>query len=206
MDTQEIDLISPKIIEEAYSYEQFVTLVEKLFEVEKTTNGDNSESMLNYTKITLQRLNRISRTSVLEDDLVKEITANRRRMIWLVLNEGWCGDSGQNLPYINMIAESSDLIDLKIILRDQNPQLMDQFLTNGTRSIPKLIALDTDTLEVMGTWGPRPVEAQELFYELRENPELSGKERSRLLHTWYAKNKGKVLQQEFTHLIKEWNS
>ena len=60
----------------------------------------------------------------------------------LVLAEGWCGDAAQILPVINKIAEYSSLIDLKVVCRDENPELMDQFLTNGSKSIPKVIIID----------------------------------------------------------------
>ena len=74
-----------------------------------------------------------------------------------IRDRGWCGDAAQILPVINKMAEVSDKIDLRIVLRDDNENLMNLFLTNGTKSIPKLIIIDKATNKVINDFGPRPV-------------------------------------------------
>jgi hypothetical protein len=80
---------------------------------------------------------------------------------------------------------------------------MDAYLTNGARSIPKLIALDAETLEELGTWGPRPQASMDLFIELRER----GAEKPLImenLQRWYIADKNRTIQREFETLLDEW--
>jgi hypothetical protein len=104
------------------------------------------------------------------------------------------------------ISQISDKIKLRIILRDENPEIMDQFLTNGTRSIPKLICFDPDTYDVAGTWGPRPVGATELVKDLLKDPEVTADMRKEAVQRWYLQNRGEQLQSELSALLVEWDS
>jgi hypothetical protein len=81
---------------------------------------------------------------------------------------------------------------------------MDKYLTNGGRSIPKLICLKTETLEEIGTWGPRPAVIQQIVNENKDNPDLSFGEKVRMIHSWYETDKTITLQKEFIDLIKNW--
>ncbi len=87
--------------------------------------------------------------------------------LWMVLTEPWCGDSAFLLPVIAEAAALSENVTLRILLRDDNLDIMDQYLTDGSRSIPKLVAFSEDGDERF-TWGPRPEEARQLFATLRE--------------------------------------
>lgn len=153
MSTIKESVITHKIIEEALEYEAFNLLTNTLFDESRTTNDDNSEGMLEYTKLNIQRTNRIDKRGVIREDiqsLIRQISGNQ---IWLVITEGWCGDSAQILPYIKKMTEFAENIELRIILRDKYPEVMDAFLTDGkSRSIPKVIVLDAQTLEVLGEW------------------------------------------------------
>ena len=124
-------------------------------------------------------------------------------MIWLIITEGWCGDAAQNIPTIEKIAAQSENIETRYILRDENLELMDNYLTNNARSIPKLIALDADNLEVVGTWGPRPQISMDYFQELKnqglEKPEIMEK-----LQRWYIADKEHSIQTEFENLLDQW--
>lgn len=154
--TEETTVISKELLDEAVDYHTHIQQIAKLFEQGRTTNNDNRPNMLDYTKLYLQRTSRWDKRGIIDEELIHKLESFPRKMIWLVLNEGWCGDSAQSLPFINKMADMSENITLKIILRDKNFEIMDEFLTHGARSIPKLIALDEETLEVLGTWGPRP--------------------------------------------------
>jgi len=119
---------------------------------------------------------------------------------WFVITESWCGDSAQNLPIIAKLASLREKIDFKIVLRNSNLDFMDLYLTDGKRSIPKLIVLDENDIELF-RWGPRPVEAQNLFTKLKNE----GVEKSvinKQLHLWYARNKGKEVEKEIVELIE----
>jgi len=122
---------------------------------------------------------------------------------WLVITEGWCGDAAQNLPFLNKMAELNPNITLKLVLRDEHPELMDEFLTNGGRSIPKVIGLD-ESLNVLGSWGPKPIPMQKEFLENKVSQERTGKEFTEYLHLWYAKDKGLTLQNEILAILDVW--
>ncbi|WP_421775089.1 thioredoxin family protein [Gracilimonas sp.] len=196
--------ITREIIENAYSFEEYTNMVQQLFDEGRTTNEDNRPNMLEYTKLNIHRTSKWNKRAKISDELQKGLKDFPNQMIWLVITEGWCGDAAQSLPFIYKMVELSGNIELKLILRDQYPEVMDEFLTNGSRSIPKLIALDHETLDVLGTWGPRPKEIQEVYMGERANPDIENKIATKNLHLWYARNKGNAMQEEFLPLLDEW--
>ena len=120
----------------------------------------------------------------------------------MVITEDWCGDSAQNLPYIASIAELNNNIDLRIVLRDENPDIMDHYLTNGiSRSIPILVAFN-EAGEELFIWGPRPEEAQEVIDELKSSG-AEKKDYMEKLHLWYARNRGKNIETKLDQLISD---
>lgn len=198
-------VITLEIIENAMNYSQYRALIDELLDQRKTTGTNHSEAMINYTKMNVHRMNRLDKQLELTDSLEKSLASLDKNWIWLVLTEAWCGDAAQNIPGIVKIAEQNDHIDLRFILRDENPDIMDEYLTNGGRSIPKLICLDADTLEEFGTWGPRPAEIQDKAMKWKDDPEISKEEWVEKLHKWYADDEGKSLQAEFEELIDRWS-
>src|SRR5258708_13119473 len=130
----------------------------------------------------------------------EQVVCVGRRQSWLVLTEGWGGDAAQSLAVMEALGQLNPLIRLRTLLRDENLELMDQYLTNGvSRSIPKLIAMDTDTLTVLFTWGPRPATLQELFYRMKAEGmtyDLIKEE----LQRWYNTDKTVTIQQEIAGL------
>jgi len=206
MQTISKDLITRETIKNAHTFDEFVDLTERLHEDGKVTNGNNTEAMLGYTKLNLQRFRRVYKTTKLKPEVVKKIKNTNREMVWLVINEGWCGDSAQSLPVLARIADESERITLKVILRDENLEIMDQYLTNGGRSVPKLIALDAKTFEELGTWGPRPEEAQNLYDKMKEDETSTYQERATAMQKWYSNNKGTAVQEEIADLLQEWEN
>lgn len=197
--------IAAETIEKAYSYSEYRDLIDRLLSEGKTTGENHSEAMLHFTKMNVHRMKRHDKHTDLNNKLVERIEEVDREWIWLVLTEAWCGDAAQSLPIINKMAEVNDNITIRFILRDENLDVMDQFLQNGrSRSIPKLLCIDADTLEVLCDWGPRPQIAQELYDTLRSDTDMMYQEVAERLHKWYADDKGEEIQQEFYYLIDEW--
>lgn len=84
----------------------------------------------------------------------------------IVLTEDWCGDAMVNVPILLKIAEKSG-IEVRMLLRDQNLELMDQYLTNGTsRAIPIFVFIDKEGNE-RAVWGPRAEMVQKYVDEQR---------------------------------------
>lgn len=197
-------LINQSLINEAYTYASYREFLDNLLDEGKTTGANQSESMLNYAMLNQRRMRKWDKIGKITAELMDKLMSIDQKMTWLVITEGWCGDAAQNLPFLNKMAELNPNIDLRFVLRDENLPLMDDFLTNGGRSIPKLVALD-DAFNVLGTWGPRPEPVQKAFLANKVSQEKSGKEFTEYLHLWYAKDKGLTLQSEFLAILDVWN-
>ncbi len=196
-----IKVITRKLINDSMTYAEYRQLVDDLYDDSKTTGENHSESMLNYTKMNIQRMKRLDKKITLKDSTVEAVSGSDKKQIWLTLTEGWCGDAAQILPVLNKIAEQNPNIDSRYILRDKHLDVMDQFLTNGSRSIPKTIVLDAETLDILDTWGPRPKELQEYFLAERQKEGYKWSNVSTELQRWYNKDKTKTIQQELADLV-----
>jgi len=156
-----------------------------------------------YIPINQQRVKRI-RKALAKDGLRRDLLAAssglRAGMRMLVLNEFWCGDGAQILPVHEALeAEAAGKLDVRVLLRDDNLEVMDLFLTNGGRSIPKTVLLDAD-MGVLGTWGPRPEEAMELVRRIKSDPALAHTY-SQEVHKWYTADKQQNIQAELAVLL-----
>jgi hypothetical protein len=190
-------------IENSMTFAEYLKLIDELLAEGKTTGTNQSETMFNYGKLNRQRMRRLDKTVVLTRSLIEKANKNERPMIWLIITEGWCGDAALNIPVIEKIAAESPRVETRYVLRDANLELMDRYLTNNARSIPKLICLDAETLAELGTWGPRPESAMKYFYEMKEQ----GIEKTQMmenLQRWYLLDKEKSIQAEFENLIDKW--
>jgi thioredoxin-like negative regulator of GroEL len=158
-----------------------------------------------YIALNQHRMHRVEKTFAQSEELKQEVENIKNKTYWLVLTEHWCGDASQILPALDKIATASEgKIEMKLVYRDQNLKLMDQYLTNNGRSIPKLIQLDSD-YTVSGVWGPRPALAQKLVTELKSNP-ATAENYANELHLWYAKDKQKAIDSEITEFISQINA
>jgi len=156
-----------------------------------------------YIPINQQRVKRI-RKALAKDGLRRDLLAAssglRAGLRMLVLNEFWCGDGAQILPVHEALeAEAAGKLEVRVLLRDENVDVMDLFLTNGGRSIPKTVLLDADMV-VLGTWGPRPEEAMELVRRIKSDPALAHTY-SQEVHKWYTADKQQNIQAELAVLL-----
>jgi len=111
----------------------------------------------------------------------------------LVLNADWCLDSATTVPILARLAEVVPGVELRLLERDRYPEVMDRYLTDGTRSIPLVILLDRHHRE-LGHWGPRP---EELQHWVRAHLEDTGKEeRHYEQRRWYARDRGESAMRE----------
>ncbi len=184
-----------KIIQEGYSYKEYYLLSEKLAKAGKSTSIDDTEEFAKYAKLNVARMRRVYKTTAVNLVVKEKLNSLKNNQTWIVLSESWCGDAAQNLPIIAKIAEESNNINLKIVLRDNTLELMDQFLTNGGRSIPKLVAVDNDG-DVLFTWGPRPLEVQNMVLDNKTSKVKTYEELSLDIQKWYLNDKGQTLQNE----------
>lgn len=189
-------------IDHYYSYNAFFKWTGELAEKFGTSGADQTEEQKKYTQLNYKRMERWNKTFQLRESLKLVLSKLTGEQTWVLITETWCGDSAQLLPGIAHIADASEgKIKLKIILRDENPDWINSYLTNGTKSVPKLISFDADGKELF-TWGPRPQGAIEILKEWKANPDTITKEQFHVnLHTWYGKDKGIGLQTEMEQIL-----
>lgn len=183
------------------AYKEYVSVVEDLFEQGKSTGLQQTDAYLEYTKINIQRMKRIEKSVQLLEETKTAMSQITKPLTWLVLTEGWCGDAAQNLPAIYLMSLVSEKVNLQLILRDEHPEIMDHYLTNGSRSIPKLICFETQSLEERFTWGPRPSVLQAIIVGMKSN-NASKEERGLAAQNWYNKDKTLSLQTEISNLVR----
>lgn len=202
MQAQQIQLITPELISSAQNYSEYREMMVQLVDENRTTGANQSESYLNYTKMNLQRMNRWDKTAKITPELEKLVMSISSPQVWLVITEAWCGDGAQSLPFIAKLAALNSMIELKIVMRDENLELMDAYLTDGARSIPKLIALTGDLDNELFVWGPRPEFLQNRLKAYKLDPQnITSKEFADGTHLWYARDKNKAVAEELTPLI-----
>ncbi|RKS53688.1 thioredoxin-like protein [Gillisia mitskevichiae] len=191
------ELIS-KSLEKAMDHEEYMILFKQLVAEGKTT-GEPSPEKINYTKLNWSRTKRLNKTAKLSEEQSRHFKDLNEEQTWLVITEPWCGDAAQSLPFLNKFAEIAENIDLKIVLRDENPELMDAYLTNGSRSIPKLIILDKN-LQLINHWGPRSKAATKVVNNyIQEFGQIDDQLKTEL-QVWYNLNKGEAILQEIQEL------
>lgn len=190
-------------IEKSMTYAEYIKLIDDLLLEGKTTGNNQSDTMFNFGKLNRKRMHRLEKTVELNESLKNIVRSFPRKMIWLIITEGWCGDAAQNIPIIEKIAGESSNIETRYILRDENPDLIDKYLTFGARSIPKLVAFDGENLAEIGTWGARPQAAQELFFEMKAQG-LAKPLIMENLQRWYLADKNQSIQAEFENLLIKW--
>jgi len=172
------------------SYQDYRLLMAELVATQSTTGLDKSEAMVNYTVLNQQRMKRWDKTVKVPIEAQQKIADFKGDVTWLVLTESWCGDAAHVIPVISKIAELNPNIDLRLVLRDENDALMSQFLTNGGKSIPKLIMIDNTSGVVLNTFGPRPSIATGLVQDYKIKHGQLTPEFKETLQLWYNKDKG----------------
>ncbi len=190
-------------LKSAQSYTDYKEMVLHLLEEGKSTGMVQNNDLFHFTKLNNQRMKRLDKQTKLHKETLTKTQKINREFTWLVLTESWCGDAAQTLPVINKFAEANKKIDLKVVLRDENEELMNKFLTNGSKSIPKLIVVDNASLEVVGSWGPRSAKASKIVTEYKEKHGKIDDQLKTDLQNWYNDDKGTHIEMEMLELIDE---
>ena len=189
-------------LKNSLSYIEYRQLVEKLATENSTTGNEKTESLAEYTKLNDRRMKRWDKTLKVSDEAKQSIKQFNKKTTWLVLTESWCGDAAHVIPVINKVAELNDNIALELVLRDENEELMNSFLTNGGKAIPKLIAIDDESGNVTNAFGPRPRVATSLVNEYKAEHGALTPEFKQDLQVWYNKDKGQSTIEDLIELLK----
>ena len=189
-------------LKKSMSYTEYRNLVSELVENESTTGIEQTEALINYTMLNDRRMKRWDKTVKISEDTINTVKEFGKDITWLVLTESWCGDAAHVMPVMNKIADLNDNIDFKVVLRDENEELMSEFLTNGGKSIPKLIAIDNTSGDVLNSYGPRPSIATQIVNDYKNEHGALTPEFKEDLQRWYNKDKGQTAIQDLLDMLK----
>jgi hypothetical protein len=195
-------VLTPERLAAAHTYASYRQLIDDLLAQGKTTGPKQSAVLTTYTRLNVQRMRRLDKTVHLLPELQTAVNNLHQTYVWLIITEGWCGDASQIVPVLEAAAQASaGRISTRYVLRDEHPDLMDRYLTNGSRSIPKLVVLHADSLLEAAHWGPRPAPAQTLLLNLKSRG-ATYEEYAEQVHGWYARDKTLTTQLELLALVQ----
>lgn len=159
---------------------------------------DNA-AYLDYTRLNWSRMNRWLKKGELSTSFSEVVNGISQPQHWLVITEPWCGDAAHSVPFIQLAAQLNPLISVEYELRDSEPFRINAYLTNGSKSIPKLIIRDSQGTD-LATWGPRPVECQKLFDRLKAE-DADFEQQKIATQQWYNADKGQAVQAELETIL-----
>lgn len=195
------DSLIKNSLKRGVSYSTYRTLIKGLLIEGKSTGNEQTEERFTFSKLNDKRMDRLDKTLQITAETQSFLNQLKNSYTFLVIAEGWCGDAAQILPILNKISEASIKISLKIVCRDENDALMNEFLTNGSKSIPKVIVVDSNN-KIINSWGPRPFIATKMVQEYKAKNGVIDTEFKRDLQIWYNKDKGNSTQQDIVKLLK----
>jgi hypothetical protein len=166
----------------------------------RTSGPVQSEELINYTKLNWSRSSRAEKFVAGEDFINASGVKIPAGMRWYAISEYWCGDSAQVMPVIARVADGLG-IPLRVFYRDEFPEVIENYLTNGGKAVPKLIAVDGNGNDFF-TWGPRPEYMQKFVAEYKA---ANGKfdENGKIeIQKMYNTDKGVAIREELLALLR----
>ena len=192
--------VEQNYLNKAISYSEFELQTSNFVENKSTSGNEQTDEKIQFTKLNLHRMGRLDKTIVLDAELSHLIKDFSHSITILVITESWCGDGAQQIPWLAKISELNSNLSLKILFRDENTNLMNNYLTNGNQSIPVTLFLDSKNYEITKL-SSRPDELKHLIAEWSKE-DIKKEEKLTRIHSWYAKNKGVAFQNEIKHIFQ----
>ncbi|TNE80976.1 MAG: thioredoxin family protein [Bacteroidetes bacterium] len=191
------------LVRDAFTYEEYRQLHKDMVDQGRTSGPNQTESLIFFTKLNAKRSDRLDKHHQLSEETLALLKGKRPKIYWLVLSEVWCADSAQILPIMAKIVEQAKFLSMGLLLRDDYPEVMEQFLSDGTNSIPKLIAFD-EAGEALYTWGPRPSGAQAIVDQWKAEGKTRPKDEvMEEVQHWYIADKGQSIETELRALLAQ---
>ena len=194
-------ILVQQALEKSWDYAGYRELIRRQVDEGRTSGMNQSEAYVYYTLLNHKRMRRWEKITRIPKNLQQDLSQLRKPWIWLVLTETWCGDAAPVLPIMDAFASLSDSLELRIALRDEHPELMDRFLTNKARSVPKLLMIRPADHRVMASWGPRPEDAARMVEEYRAKHGRLTEELRVSLQKWYNTDRGESIIRELSGLL-----
>jgi hypothetical protein len=191
-----------KALFNSHSYTEYRKMVSDLLRDERSTGNEQSAKLTNCSGLNQTRMSFLEKTIKIPEGIIQSLRSLKNEYIWLVITEGWSRDAAQVLPVLNEMArESKGKVDVKIVLRNENEELMGLFLTNKKRSIPKLIVINRETGGMLARWGPRPKGASDLINDYIKEHGSIDEAVEMQLQIWYLHDKGQSIQNEIIGMM-----
>jgi hypothetical protein len=191
-----------KALFKSHSYTEYRKMVSDLLRDERSTGNEQSAKLTNCSALNQTRMSFLEKTIKIPEFIIQNFRSLKNEYIWLVISEGWSLDAAQLLPVFNEMArESEGKVDLKIVLRDENEELMGLFLTHKKRAIPKLIVINRETGGVLSHWGPRPKGASDLVDDYKKEHGSIDEAVEMQVEMWYLHDKGESTQNEIVAMM-----
>ena len=187
-------------LKRSMSYTEYSALIDTLVEEHTTTGNEKTAEQIEFTGLNQKRMKRWDKTLNVSEEDKHAISQYNKKTTWLVLTESWCGDAAHIVPAIHKVAEQNPNINLRLVIRDENEALMNHFLTNGGKAIPKLIALDENN-QVITTFGPRPKLLTQIVEDFKAKFGKLTPEFKHELQVWYNKDKGQSTIEDLREVL-----
>ena len=194
-------LFTPELLAKTMDYDTYMQFSEQLVAEGRTSGPNQSAPYIYYTKLNFQRMKRLNKTVLIPENLALLLKQKGTNWQWIIITEPWCGDAAQCVPVLEKLALAGENIQTLYLLRDEHPSVMDAYLTNGGRSIPKLICLDSNGDEIY-TWGPRPSVIQEVMNRLKTDGVTEIATIVEAIQKAYNDDKQNGIYQEFEALLQ----
>lgn len=176
------------------TFQEYLDYFEQILASPEDYDPYGDEAYLDYTKLNWSRTNRWLKRFEPNDAIKSLIASMTEHQHWIVITEPWCGDAAHTVAQLYQMVKNNPNIDLEIQLRDSEPFLIEDYLTDGSKSIPKLI-IRNDVGHDKVIWGPRPKKLQNLFVQMKAE-DKSFEEIKEETQRWYNEDKGEELQKE----------
>ena len=176
----------------------YMGLFDEILEKRNTEAPYDNPDYWNYVRMNKSRTLRWLKQNPISEASMAAIQSISTPQKWIVITEPWCGDAAHSTPLLYLLSELNPNIELEIVLRDSS-DLIDSYLTNGGKSIPKLIARDENNNDLF-TWGPRPEEAQQIVMDMKAD-QRPYEEVHKVIQNWYNKDHSVSIQAELNQLI-----
>lgn len=182
--------------DQAMSFEEYLKLTKTL-----TENPEmQQEAYQDYYHLGLQRMERVDKNYTPAESEIQQMEAKNFQGKILIITEPWCGDAASIVPVVTRFLMKAQ-VPVRLFLRDKDTALIDGFLTNGGRAIPKILIADED-FEIIASWGPRRKFGADLLAKFKADPENYPREKFYAdLQKAYAKDKGKEIIAKLLALI-----
>ena len=180
-------------------WQGYLSTFERLLTTENPTAPYDNPVYMEYVKLNNSRQKRWLKTRTIDPELIKIIKRINVPQTWYIITEPWCGDVAHSIPFLYLMSKYNPLINVRIVWRDTPPYMIENYLTNGGKSVPKLVVRDVNENDLF-QWGPRPASCQTIYLDLKAKG-AAFEEQKVTLQNWYNADKGVTLQQEMATLL-----